>query len=432
MSKYSIPKGVFDILPQEPLSEDQWRISSHWQYLEEIMHKTAHDYGYKEIRTPIFEHTDLFKRGVGEGSDIVSKEMYTFLDRAERSLTLRPEGTASVMRAFMEKNLHHTPGLHKYYYIGAMFRYERPQAGRYRQHHQFGAEAVGIASPEQDVELIDFLCEFYRRLGLKNLTVYLNSIGDEETRIRFRQALTDYLQPHFEQLSKDSKERFSKNILRVLDSKDPQDQKIVQNAPSILDLLSGEAKEHFMKVRELLDKIGISYILNPKLVRGLDYYNKTVFEITAGELGAQNSVGGGGRYDGLLHLLGGPNLPGIGFATGIERILQTMMGQNAYFPPPPHPRIFLVSLGESAKTYCFELLTKLRHLKIPAEMDLQGKKIGAALQLAEQLQSEYALVIGDEELKTGAIKLKEMKTRKEISLKMEELIPILLERSLGE
>lgn len=423
--KYTIPKGVFDILPEEKLPEDQWRASDHWQYVEEMMRKTAHDYGFKEIRTPIFEHTDLFIRGVGESSDIVTKEMYTFTDRADRSLTLRPEGTACVMRAFMEKHLHQMPGMHKYYYIGPMFRYERPQAGRYRQHHQFGAEAVGVGLPEQDVETIDLLCELYRRLGLKNLTVYLNSIGDEATRAAYRQALIDYLQPHFEQLSAESKARFSKNVLRVLDSKDPQDQKIVQNAPSILTMLSDEAKDHFNAVQKLLDKIGITYVINPKLVRGLDYYNKTVFEITSGELGAQNSVGGGGRYDGLLALLGGPSLPAVGFATGIERILQTMAAQKVYFPPPPHPTIFLVSLGEEAKNYCLELLFRLRHAQIAAEIDFQAKKVGQALQLADQLHATYSLVIGDEELKSGQVKLKEMKTRTEIPLKLNELLSFL-------
>ncbi|HSX03142.1 MAG TPA: histidine--tRNA ligase [Rhabdochlamydiaceae bacterium] len=425
--KYSIPKGVFDILPQEKLPEDAWRTSDRWQYVEAMIRKVAQDYDFKEIRTPIFEHTDLFTRGVGDSSDIVSKEMYTFQDRAERSLSLRPENTASVMRAFMEKHLHHMPGLHKYYYIGPMFRYERPQAGRFRQHHQFGAEAVGIGLPEQDVEVIDLLCELYRRLGLKNLTVNLNSIGDEETRAAYRKALTEYLQPHFEQLSADSKARFSKNILRILDSKDPEDQKLLQNAPSILTMLSADAKDHFMRVQQLLDNLGIHYVLNPKLVRGLDYYNKTVFEITSGELGAQNSIGGGGRFDGLLSLLGGPNLPAVGFATGIERLLQTMAAQQVYFPPPPHPLIFLVALGESAKDYCLDLLFKLRHAGIASEMDLQGKKVGQALQLADGLKAEYSVVIGDEELKSGQIKLKEMKTRTETPVALKELIATLLE-----
>ncbi len=426
--KYTIPKGVFDILPLEKSAEDAWRTSDRWQYVEEMMRKVAHDYGYKEIRTPIFEHTDLFTRGVGESSDIVSKEMYTFLDRADRSLSLRPEGTASVMRAFVEKHLSQMPGTHKFFYIGPMFRYERPQAGRFRQHHQFGAEAVGIGLPEQDVEIIDLLCELYRRLGLKNLIVNLNSIGDEETRTTYRKALSQYLQPHFEKLSADSKARFSKNILRVLDSKDPTDQTILQHAPSILTLLSQEAKEHFTRVQQLLDKLKIQYVLNPKLVRGLDYYNKTVFEITSGELGAQNSIGGGGRFDGLLSLLGGPNLPAVGFATGIERLLQTMEGQKAAFPSPPHPLIFLVALGETAKDYCLELLFKLRHAGIAAEMDLQSKKVGAALQLADQLKATYTVVIGDEELSKGHIKLKEMKTRLETSLALKELVPAILER----
>ncbi|HSX12614.1 MAG TPA: histidine--tRNA ligase, partial [Rhabdochlamydiaceae bacterium] len=426
--KYTIPKGVFDILPQEKLPEDAWRTSDHWQYVEEKMRQIAHLYGFKEIRTPIFEHTDLFVRGVGESSDIVSKEMYTFQDRAERFLSLRPEGTAPVMRAFVEKHLHQMPGAHKYFYIGPMFRYERPQAGRFRQHHQFGAEAVGIGLPEQDVEMVDLLCELYRQLGLKNLVVNLNSIGDEETRTAYRNALTQYLQPHFDRLSADSKVRFSKNILRILDSKDPEDQKILSHAPSILTLLSAESKDHFEKVQQLLNKLNIRYVLNPKLVRGLDYYNKTVFEITSGELGAQNSIGGGGRFDGLLSLLGGPNLPAVGFATGIERLLQTMAAQRCYFPPPPHPFVFLVSLGEAAKEYCVDLLFKLRHAGVAAEMDLQGKKVGQALQLADQLQAEYSVVIGDEELKSGQLKLKEMKTRQETTLALKELAPILLEK----
>lgn len=428
--KYTIPKGVFDILPQEKLPEDAWRTSDHWQYIEEKMRETAHDYGYKEIRTPIFEHTDLFTRGVGESSDIVSKEMYTFQDRAERFLSLRPENTASVMRAFVEKHLHHMPGTHKYYYIGPMFRYERPQAGRYRQHHQFGAEAIGVGLPEQDVEVIDLLCEVYRRLGLKNLVVNLNSIGDEETRAAYRKALAEYLEPHFEQLSTESKARFSKNILRILDTKDSGDQKILQKAPSILELLTPDANDHFQRVQQLLKKLGIQYVINHKLVRGLDYYNKTVFEITSGELGAQNSIGGGGRFDTLISLLGGPNLPAVGFATGMERILQTMAGQGAYFPPAPHPFIFLAAVGEDAKEYCLELLFKLRHAGIPAEMDLSAKKIGQALQLADQLKAEYSLVIGDEELKSGTVKLKEMKTRFESSLALKELIPAILERKV--
>ncbi len=291
--QYTIPKGTFDILPEAQKEEDKWCTSAHWQYLESVIRQTAHEYGFKEIRTPIFERTELFVRSVGESSDIVSKEMYTFLDRAERSMTLRPEGTAPVMRSFVEHRLYNTGAVHKLFYIGPMFRYERPQAGRYRQHHQFGAEAVGIGTPEQDVEVIDLLCEVYRRLGLKDLKVLINNIGDTESREAYLLSLKNYLEPHLEELSKDSQARFTKNILRILDSKDPNDQKILENAPSILDHLNEECKTHFEKVCRLLEKLNIAYEINPKLVRGLDYYNKTVFEITSTSLGSQNSVGGG-------------------------------------------------------------------------------------------------------------------------------------------
>jgi histidyl-tRNA synthetase len=420
--EYSIPKGVFDILPQEPNLEDQWKTSDKWEYVEEVILQTAKEYGYREIRTPIFERTELFIRGVGESSDIVAKEMYTFQDKADRSMTLRPEGTAPAMRAFIEKQLYQLPTLHKLFYIGPMFRYERPQAGRYRQHYQFGAEAIGISNAEQDVEMIDLLYEIYHRLGLKNLTVMLNTVGDEACREPYRQALKEYLKPHFEKLSPDSKMRFSKNILRILDSKDSEDQKILQGAPSILSMLTQESQEHFKQVQNLLEKIRIPYVINTKLVRGLDYYNKTVFEVISGELGAQNTIGGGGRYDGLLATLGGPDLPAVGFATGIERILQTMVKQNAFFPSPSHPFVFIVPLGLEPRQFCFDLLCQLRHEKIAAEIDLSGKKIQHGLQLANHLKAEYCLIIGDQELETGLVKLKNMISRESLDLKLSEII----------
>jgi len=424
---YTIPKGVFDILPEEPQEADSWRNIDHWQYVEDIMRKTAHDYGFKEIRTPLFERTELFVRGVGESSDIVSKEMYTFLDKAERSMSLRPEGTASVMRAFVEKRLYQLPGLHKFFYIGPMFRYERPQAGRYRQHHQFGAEAIGIANPYQDVEMIDMLCTLYRSLGLKDLTVMINSVGDEATRIPYKKALCEYLQPHLQELSQDSQVRFHKNPLRILDSKDVKDQKLLEGAPSILHFLSDEAKEHFQKVQKLLSELNIRYIVNPKLVRGLDYYNKTVFEITYGDLGAQNTIGAGGRYDGLIASLEGPDLPAVGWATGIERILQTMNKQQFAFPPPPHPFIFLITLGEESYRFCFTLLHQLREKGIAAEMDFSQKKLQQALQLANAEKSDFCLVMGDDELQSQKVKLKNMATRETVEIPLNELLPKILE-----
>jgi histidyl-tRNA synthetase len=429
--EYTSAKGVFDIIPFEKEPEDKWRESSHWQYLEQVLRKTADDYGFKEMRTPIFEKTELFVRSVGEATDIVSKEMYTFMDRAERSLTLRPEGTAPSLRAFIEKKLYTQNGLYKYYYLGPMFRYERPQAGRYRQYHQFGAEALGNGSPEQDVELIDMLCEAYRRLGIKNLTININSVGDQETRLAYKAALLNYLTPFFAELSADSQERFSKNILRILDSKDPRDRKILADAPSIVDHLQPEAKAHFDTVLKLLDRLHVAYIVQPSLVRGLDYYNKTVFEITSGELGAQNAIGGGGRYDGLTAALGGPDLPAVGFGTGIERLLQTMLKQNVPFPPGAHPFLFLIPLGEKARARCFELLCALRHEGIPAEMDLSGKKVQHGLSLANAMSADYVLVIGEEELSSGRAVLKKMATRENETVGLDTLkehIKNLLER----
>lgn len=427
--EYTIPKGVFDILPQEPEAADTWRNSDHWIFVESVFRKCAADYGFKEIRTPLFERTELFVRGVGESSDIVTKEMYTFLDKAERSMTLRPEGTASVMRAFVEKRLDQQPTLHKFYYIGPMFRYERPQAGRYRQHHQFGAEAIGIGKPEQDVEMIDFLCEFYRRLGIKNLVVLLNSVGDEATREPYKKALMAYLQPHFDELSDDSKVRFTKNVLRILDSKDKNDQKILEKAPSILDFLSEEAKDHFESVKTLLSKIGLQYEVNPKLVRGLDYYSKTVFEVVSSELGAQSTIGAGGRYDGLMKALGGPHLPSVGFASGIERILQTMVRQNFSFPPPPHSQLFLIPLGEKGLDYCFDLVCKLRREGIAVDIDLSGKKVQHGLQLANAEGVDYSVVIGDRELETQQVELKHMTSRQVEKISLSEIVKTLKKKT---
>lgn len=404
----NIAPGVFDILPNDP--QELWRNSHLWAFVEETIRQIAKDYGFQEIRTPIFERTELFARGVGETSDIVSKEMYTFNDKGNRSMSLRPEGTAPVMRAFVENNLANQSSIHKLFYIGPMFRYERTQAGRYRQHHQFGAEVIGNNSPEQDAELIDLIYNLYDRLGLKNLQVYINSIGDVPSRLAYRKALQDYLRQYFDQLSEDSKNRFETNPLRILDSKDPKDQKIAANAPSMLDFLSEESKVHFEAVKKLLTVLGIPYQVNNHLVRGLDYYNNTVFEITAGELGAQNSVGGGGRYDGLLKTIEGPDLPAIGFGTGIERILQTMIKQEVALPERYRPTLFIIPLGEEAKQECFKILHDLRKQNISAEMDFSGRKLNKVMQYANDIRAQYVVVVGENEIKTKEVELKEMAT----------------------
>lgn len=417
--KYQIAPGVFDILPFS--REEPWKSSHLWAYVENIIRKTARDYGYLEIRTPMFERTELFLRGVGEATDIVSKEMYTFEDRGGRSMSLKPEGTAPAMRSFIENQLHNQAPVNKLFYIAPMFRYERNQAGRYRQHHQFGAEAIGNRSPEQDVEIIDMLYTLYQRLGISHLTLYLNSIGSGESRLKFRSALQDFLRPHLPQLSPESQERFERNPLRILDSKDARDKEFTANAPSILDHLDADSKDHFEAVKKLLNTLKIPFVINPFLVRGLDYYNSTVFEVTAGELGAQNSVGGGGRYDSLLEKLGGPDLPAIGFGTGIERIIQTMIGQNIPLPEADRPIIFLISLGQKAKEFCFSLLHQLREKGIPAQMDFSDRKLGKIMQYADQLHAKYVTVIGDQELERQEIDLKEMATGNKTPVAIEHL-----------
>jgi histidyl-tRNA synthetase len=420
-----IPKGTFDILPYG--TEETWRLSELWQYAEELIRKVAFDYGYREIRTPIFEKTELFDRGVGETTDIVTKEMFSFLDKGGRPITLRPEGTAAVIRSFVENRLPNLGSVHKLFYLGPMFRYERPQSGRYRQHHQFGAEAIGNGSPEQDVEMIDLLMEIYRRLGLKNLKVHINTVGDAESRLLFREALLAYLRPHFSALSPDSQARFEKNPLRILDSKDPNDKKLVEGAPSILSHLTPAASAHFQEVCKLLSQIGVPYLVDDKIVRGLDYYNKTVFEVLTENLGAQNTLGGGGRYDGLVSLFDGPDLPSVGFATGLERVLQVMVSQQIQIPKPKGSFIYFVPLGDEAREPCFSMATLCRHSGIPAGIELNAKKIQTALQNAGKAAAVYCAIVGSDELAKKQLQLKKLETRESRMIAFDDLIATLKE-----
>lgn len=422
--KIQLPKGTFDILPN---SDQLWQESDLWQYVEQLIRQTATEYGYREIRTPIYERTELFDRGVGETSDIVMKEMFTFKDRSDRSISLRPEGTAAVARAFVENNLNQLGPTHKFFYIGPMFRYERPQSGRYRQHHQFGVEAYGASSPEQDAEVIDLLLQVYKRLGLKNLKVHLNTVGDLESRRLYKEALLAYLNPYFEQLSADSKARFEKNPLRILDSKDPKDKEIVANAPSILNHLTPEAKAHFQALCHILDRIQVPYAIDDRIVRGLDYYNKTVFEVLTEDLGAQNTVGAGGRYDGLIAQFDGPDLPAVGFATGLERVLQTMIAQKTPYRSRQKPLVYFIPIGEAAREACFELATACRHHHIAVDCELHAKKVPAAIQNAIRCQAHYCCILGSDELATGQAKLKELSSREETPISLNQLIPTLKE-----
>ncbi|MCH9703687.1 MAG: histidine--tRNA ligase, partial [Chlamydiae bacterium] len=372
-------------------------------------------FGYNEIRTPLFESTDLFTRSIGSTTDIVTKEMYSFKDQGGRSMTLRPEGTAPVMRAICEK---HLEGLQKLFYIAPMFRYERQQAGRYRQHHQFGVEVVGSSSSFVDVEVIELLFSFYHALGLTDLKLHINSIGDLETRKKFRTALKAFLKPHLSELSEDSQRRFESNPLRILDSKAECDRKILEEAPSILDFLEGEAKEHFDSVLSLLT---MPFEVNPRLVRGLDYYSNTVFEVVAGELGAQNSIGGGGRYDGLLKQIGGADQPAFGFGCGIERVIQTCIGQKVALPMRSRAQLFFIPLGEAASRFCYKKMSQLRKKGFAVEMDFSGKKLKPAMRYANRKGFCYVAVIGENELESNQFELKEMESGKSETLAFEQL-----------
>jgi len=425
--EYQIPKGTFDILPYG--AEEPWRQTALWHYVEGIIRKVAADYGYSEIRTPIYERTELFDRGVGETSDIVSKEMFTFLDKGGRSISLRPEGTSSVMRSFVENRLSQIGPVHKFYYIGPMFRYERPQSGRYRQHHQFGVEAIGVAAPEQDAETIDLLLQVYRRLGIKGLKVHLNTVGDPESRDRFRKALVEFLSPRAEELSADSQSRLEKNPLRILDSKDLKDKEILQGAPSILDHLTEAARVHFKQLCHILDALAIPYKIDPQIVRGLDYYNKTVFEVISENLGAQSTIGAGGRYDGLISLFGGPDAPGVGFATGLERVLQAMSSQGIVSPRQERPLLYFIPLGNEARVKSLQMATECRHKGIPTGIELSSQKIQTALQNASRLDAVFAAIIGSDELSKGAAQVKEMKTRQSHEVRFEDLAGFLSKES---
>ncbi len=409
----SAPTGVFDIVPIPQSPQDVWCSSSLWRYVEKVASSIAHDYSFHEIRTPIFEKVELFQRSVGDVTDIVSKEMYVFEDRGERKLALRPEGTASVMRALIEHKLFSPLHDLRLFYIGPMFRYERPQAGRFRQHHQFGMEVIGVSSYEQDAEMIEALHSFYSRLDIPDLTVHINSLGSAQTRLKFRESLIAYMKPFSEKLSSESRVRLEKNPLRILDSKDPGDQEIVAGAPSILDFLDTEDRNHFEGVLKTLDLLKVPYHIEPKLVRGLDYYQRTVFEVTTGALGAQNTIGAGGRYDGLLKQMGGPDLPSIGCATGLERVIQTMLqlhAKNAEMKRPYSLKekvdLVIIPMGEEAMKYSVAMSQRLRQFHIRTLVDMTKKKVKNAMSMASQAEAHAVIVLGENEIETGKARLK--------------------------
>ena len=404
-------RGTRDILPDE---------IGYWQWVESVAREILLQANYQEIRTPIFEQTALFERGLGEATDVVGKEMYTFVDRGERSITLRPEGTAGVVRSFIENKLHATGGVQRLWYTGPMFRYERPQAGRQRQFHQIGVEVLGSRDARADVEVIAIATHLLQKLGLKNLNLNLNSVGNSTDRQAYRQALVDYLTQYQDELDPDSQDRLSRNPLRILDSKDQRTQEIVQDAPSILEYLGEDSRAHFEQVKQLLTALEIPYTLNPRLVRGLDYYTHTAFEIISDDLGAQATVCGGGRYDGLVQELGGPETPAVGWAIGLERLVILLQQLNSL--PGSSLDFYMVSRGNLAESQALILAQKLRQNSFSVELDLSGSAFGKQFKRADRSGAAACLVLGDAEAQQQTIKLKWLKTGEEITINQSDLL----------
>lgn len=392
-------KGTHDILPEEVYK---------WDYMEGVIRDVCARYGYKEIRTPIIEATELFQRGIGDTTDVVTKEMYTFTDRGNRSVTLRPENTASAVRAYLEHKMYGDQQVHKMFYIGSMFRYDRPQAGRYREFHQFGLEVLGASSPLADAEVIAMACEIFHKLGLRDLDLHLNSIGDKNCRPAYRQKLIEFFEGKKDQLCDDCRERLYKNPLRILDCKEEGCKKASVGAPEITDYLCDDCHAKFEAVKHYLDGLGISYTVDPRLVRGLDYYTNTAFEIQYPPLGAQSAVCGGGRYDGLVEEIGGPSTPGIGFAIGLERLLLALEMQNLIPAPKSQKRVYIAALGEDAVAEGFKIQEELRGLGILTDMDLQGRSLKGQMKQAGKLDSQFTVIIGSNELEKGAAAVKNM------------------------
>lgn len=409
--KFEKPTGTQDILPGAV---------EKWQFIEEKARDLCRRYNYREIRTPIFEQTELFERGVGETTDIVEKEMYTFKDKGDRSMTLRPEGTAGVVRAYVQNKLYGEPDVTKLYYMGPMFRYERPQAGRYRQFHQFGVEVFGTADPAIDAEVIALGYSFYKELGLNGVKAEINSVGTPEVRAAYRSALLAFLEPMKESLCSDCQSRMERNPLRVLDCK--KDQGKFDDVPSILDSLDEECSTHFEKVKGYLDAMGIEYEINPRLVRGLDYYTHTAFEFKAQGIGAIDTVGGGGRFNGLVDQIGGPDQPGIGFGIGLERIQLILEHQGVNLSAAKPLDVYLVALGEAAEQEVAKLIYELRSKGVAAERDYLGRKMKAQMKSADRLQARYTAILGEDELARGEIALKSMETGEQRTVRLDGLV----------
>ena len=395
----NIPKGTKDMLPEEAYK---------WHFVENTAREVAALYGFKEIRTPIFEHTELFLRGVGETTDIVTKEMYTFEDKGNRSITLKPEGTAGVVRSYIENALDQVVLPMKAYYISPIFRYERPQNGRLREHHQFGVEMFGADAPEADGEIISLANTLLRRLGLTSLKLYINSIGCPECRKKYNEALMNYIGSNLDKMCNQCKERFNKNPLRILDCKEEGCKAITANAPKVTDYLCEDCAAHFEGVKKNLELRGIEYEVNPQIVRGLDYYTRTVFEFVSTDIGAQGTVCGGGRYNGLVAQLGGKDTPAVGFGCGLERLLLVLENTNGLNAEKETPYLYIATMGDKAKEKTIDLVEKLRANGVSAETDLMNKSVKAQMKYANKIGVKYVIVIGDAELESNKVEFKDM------------------------
>jgi len=406
-------KGMNDILPGDIET---------WQHLEEQARKVFGAFGYREIRVPVAEKTELFSRSIGETTDIVEKEMYTFTDKGGTSMTLRPEGTAPVMRAFIQHKLHALDPISKLYYIGPMFRHERPQKGRYRQFHQIGAEVIGIDDPKIDAQVLAMLSHYFMTTKIPDVSLQINSLGCPGCRPTYREALIDFLEQRLSCLCADCQRRYTSNPLRVLDCKVPGCKEVTIDAPAMLDNLCIGCEAHFTQVKNHLDALEVDYTVNPRMVRGLDYYTRTTFEMVTGSLGAQNAVAAGGRYDGLIRDLGGPELPGIGFAIGLER-LALMLGEQSV--QPPRPELFIATLGEAATNAGFSMLTRLQRRGILVEMEYTGKSLKAQLRRADKIKAKRVLIIGEDELQRGMSQLRYMDESRQEEIELDSLESLL-------
>lgn len=412
--KLQKPKGTQDILPAD---------SAKWQYVENVARETFKKYNYGEIRTPMFEHYEVISRSVGDTTDIVTKEMYDFHDKGDRHITLRPEGTAPVVRSYVENKLF-APEVQKpvkVYYIGSMFRYERPQAGRLREFHQLGVECFGSKNPATDVETIAMAYQLFNTLGIKDVTLHLNSLGNTESRLAYRQALIDYLTPMRDTLSKDSQRRLDENPLRVLDSKEKEDKVAVENAPSILDYLDEESQAHFDEVRTMLDSLNIPYVIDTNMVRGLDYYNHTIFEFITTIDKSELTICAGGRYDSLVEYFGGPETAGFGFGLGLERLLLVLDKQGIELPVEESLDVYIAVLGSGANGKALELVQAIRYQGFKAERDYLGRKIKAQFKSADTFKAKTVITLGESEVESGQVNVKNNATREEVTVSFEEL-----------